>query len=451
MAYWVYNVGLLVGLPIILAVLLAKARCRPGLPYRMGWRTPDRPAGASEVGTIWVHAVSLGEVVAATPLVKALRVRHPARPIIVSTVTETGREAVLQRLSGVASHCYAPMDFPWVVDRFLRELRPACYLFVETELWPNLLRALARRDIPTVLVNGRLSSRSFKRQQWPGIRGLYRGIVAGLTACLMQSDRDATRIVALGAHPERVTRIGNIKYDQPLPTVRAGQLDAVEQWIRLRSEGPVLVAGSTHPVEEAMVFEACEQLRRAHPSLTLVVAPRHTERVAEVEQELARRGIAAARRSLLETAGQARSERDWVLILDSRGELGAVYQYATIAFVGGTLVPIGGHNVLEPAAWGKPVVFGPYTDHSQDIADTLLDAGGGSRVSTVPELVSQLASWCANPGTREEVGRRARQMVQDNQGAVERALAVIDRHLPPAQPGSMPPVVVARTQPVGSC
>ncbi len=450
MAYWVYNVGLLIGLPIILAVLLAKARCRRGLPYRMGWRAPDRPPGASGAGTIWVHAVSLGEVVAATPLVKALHARHPGRPIIVSTVTETGREAVLQRLSSVATHCYAPMDFPWVVDRFLRELRPACYLFVETELWPNLLRALARRGIPTVLINGRLSSRSFARQQWPGVRGLYRGIVAGLTACLMQSDRDAQRIVALGAHPDRVTRIGNIKYDQPLPTVPSGQLDAVEHWINLRSDAPVLVAGSTHPGEETMLVDACEQLRRTHPSLTLVLAPRHTERVAEVEQELARRGIAATRRSRLSLAGQVRTERDWVLILDSRGELGAVYRYATVAFVGGTLVPIGGHNLLEPAAWGKPVVFGPYTDHSQDVADSLLSAGGGSRVVTVPELVAQLTSWIEHPVTREEIGRRARLMVHDNQGAVERALAVIDRYLAPAQPQSLSAALVAGTQPVVS-
>ena len=277
-----YNIVLLLVSPVILAVLLAKQRCRRGLLQRLGvekgssglsclsgWlrsselNKPDEP-NKLDRPVIWVHAVSLGEVVAVTPLVKELKRRHPEHRIVVSTVTETGREAVEQRLAGVAEHCYAPLDFPWVVSRFIERLQPCLYVFVETELWPNLLWYLRRRGVPTVLVNGRLSTRSFTRQQWAPVRSFYRTMLQGLSLCLMQSDRDVDRIVTLGAEASRVRRTGNIKFDQPIPAVPQGGVTRAR--LGLQDGDQLLVAGSTHSGEEEMLVECYQTLVTRHPS-----------------------------------------------------------------------------------------------------------------------------------------------------------------------------------------
>ena len=428
MALWLYNILLVLGAPVIFAVMLAKARCRPGLPYRWGLRPPSLPAGRAPSGqVVWLHAVSLGEVVAVVPLVKALHAQDPTRTIVVSTVTETGREAVVQRLEGMARHCYAPLDFPWVVRRFIRALRPSVYVFVETELWPNLLTAMDQARVPTVLVNGRISSRSFARQQWPGVRCVYARLLDKVSLCLMQSDRDAARIVALGARPERVRRVGNIKFDQPLPTVPSVQLDPIRRWLERTQGGRVLVAGSTHPGEEETLLRACLVVKAQVPDFRLVLAPRHIERTEDVVHLIRSHNIDLARRSALSTRDS--DEDPWILVLDSRGELGAVYQFATVTFVGGTLVPVGGHNLLEPAAWGKPVLFGPYTDHCQDIANLLEEAGGGARASSQDELVHTIMRWFTDPVGREKAGRLAEQTVRENRGALQQCHSMVETYL----------------------
>ncbi|GKS59019.1 3-deoxy-D-manno-octulosonic acid transferase [Nitrospira sp.] len=428
MAFWLYNILLVLGAPVIVAVMLAKARCRPGLPYRWGLRSPVLEAGRTPSSqVVWIHAVSLGEVVAVVPLVKSLHARDPTRTIVVSTVTETGREAVVQRLEGTATHCYAPLDFPWVVRRFIRTLRPSVYVFVETELWPNLLTAMDQARVPTVLVNGRISSRSFARQQWPGVRHVYARLLEKVSMCLMQSDRDAARIVALGAQPERVRRVGNIKFDQPLPTVAPAQLDAIRRWFERTPGGHVLVAGSTHPGEEEVLLRACMIVKEQFPDFHLVLAPRHIERAGELVHLIRSHNMGLVRRSQLNTLDG--DEDSWILLLDSRGELGAVYQFATVTFVGGTLVPVGGHNLLEPAAWGKPVLFGPHTDHCQDIANLLEGAGGGVRVAGRQELVHTISRWFTDPISRDQAGRIAEQTVRENRGALQQCQAVVESFL----------------------
>ena len=219
---------------------------------------------------IWIHAVSLGEVVAVTPLVNELHRRHPAYRLMVSTVTETGREAVELRLAGVADHCYAPLDFPWVVSRFIERLQPCLYLFVETELWPNLLWYLRRRGVPTALVNGRLSTRSFARQQWAPVRSFYRTMLQPLSLCLMQSDRDVDRIIALGAEASRVRRTGNIKFDQPIPAVTEG--GTTRAHLELQDTEQLFVAGSTHPGEEETLVGCYRALVTQCPSAVLLLA-----------------------------------------------------------------------------------------------------------------------------------------------------------------------------------
>jgi len=438
-----YNMVLLAVSPLVVAILLAKPRCRPGLLQRLGLkdclsglsgpsglpRRPDQPDRPNEPDrpVIWIHAVSLGEVVAVTPLVKELHRRHPLSRLVVSTVTETGREAVEQRLAGVAEHCYAPLDFPWVVSRFIERLQPRLYLFVETELWPNLLWRLRRRGVPTVLINGRLSTRSFTRQQWAPVRSFYRTMLQALSLCLMQSDRDVDRIVALGAEASRVRRTGNIKFDQPIPAVTEG--GTTRDFLGLQEKEQLFVAGSTHPGEEEMLVECYRALVARCPSAVLLLAPRHIERAESVEAMIRAQGLVVQRRSTIGQAGAVQSSGPRVVVLDSRGELAAVYREAVVAFVGGTLVPIGGHNLLEPAQWAKPVLFGRYTDHCAEIADLLIQAGGGRQVLQTEELAQQVVTLFSNEHERERMGRSARQVVEQNQGALQRTLEAIDRLL----------------------
>src|ERR1041385_1674817 len=455
-----YNILLLAVSPVIVAILLAKQRCRRGLPQRLGLKNslsglsglsgpscrPDQPDGPNKPDrldipdkpVIWVHAVSLGEVVAVTPLVMDLHRRHPECRLVVSTVTETGREAVEQRLAGVADHCYAPLDFPWVVARFIERLQPRLYLFVETELWPNLLWHLRRRGVPTALVNGRLSTRSFARQQWAPVRSFYRTMLRTLSLCLMQSDRDVDRIIALGAEASRVRRTGNIKFDQPRPTVTGGE--AARAYLRLQEREQLFVAGSTHPGEEEMLVECYRALVAQCPSAVLLPAPRHIERAESVETMIRARGFAVQRRSTIGQGAAKRSTGPRVLVLDSRGELAAIYREAVVAFVGGTLVPIGGHNLLEPAQWAKPVLFGPYTDHCAEIADLLVQAGGGHRVLQADDLTRKIVALFTDDKERERMGRLALQVVEQNQGALQQTLEAIDKLLTLHQGNSGPPL-----------
>ena len=415
-----YNIGFLLATPVIVGVLLAKPRCRPGFFQRMGWQDHSSNGGGSSRPIIWVHAVSLGEVVAAAPLVKALHKRHPEFRYIVTTVTETGREAVEQRLGDIAEHRYAPLDFPWAVADMVRRLRPMLYVFVETEIWPNLLWTLRKQDVPSVLVNGRLSSRSFRRQDLPVIRSFYRSVLQTVTLCLMQSHRDRDRLVALGADPTRVHVTGNIKFDQPLPDVRSDE--SLRRSFGIGEHEQLILAGSTHPGEEELLVSAYRHIVKTYPSTVLMLAPRHIERAERVEATLREAGVVVQRRSRI----REKQSGPRVVILDTRGELSRAYREAVVAFVGGTLVPVGGHNLLEPAVWGTPVMFGPHTDHCAEVATLLSEAGGGRRVAGVEDLVASLDEWLGQPEIRYRVGQAARQAVLDNQGALTRSLELIE-------------------------
>lgn len=434
-----YNVGLLLASPLILLVLASKARCRRGLPQRLGLRLPaspqkpvqtDRPDApdardATDAPAIWCHAVSLGEVTAIVPLLRELRARHPEYRMVVSTVTETGREAVEQRLAGIAEHLYAPLDFPWVVSRVIAALRPRLFLFVETELWPNLLTTLARQRVPAVLVNGRLSTKSFRG--YGIVRSLWRRVLPGVSWFLMQSDRDAERILALGAPADRVRRTGNVKFDQPPPDTGSSQ-GLTREGLDLRGQEELIVAGSTHPGEEEQLLECYRQLHREFPNLVLMLAPRHIERAGDLLAAARARGFVAQRRS--ESGGSSdrsiESGRPRVIILDTRGELAYVYRHAVLAYVGGTLVPVGGHNLLEPAQWGKPVFYGLHTDHCAEVAALLVRAGGGVQAHDGGELLRRMGETLRDRPRLREMGERAQGVVRDNRGALDRNLAVID-------------------------
>ncbi len=416
MWHFLYNALLIVVSPVILVILLAKRRCRRGLPQRFGFRAPSlEPDGRP---LVWLHAVSLGEVVAVAPLVKELRQRFPAFRFVVSTVTETGREAVEQRLTGIADHIYAPLDFPWVVSRTIDRLKPRLYAFVETELWPNLLHHLSHRGVPSVMVNGRLSSRSFARQQWQPVRSFYGAMVRSISLCLMQSARDAERIISLGADPRSVRKTGNIKFDQPRPA--ESEAGDWRRRIGVPSEAPLIVAGSTHQGEEEMLVAGYQKILGRYPATHLLLAPRHVERAAAVEAMVRGLGFSVQRRTRINPDDQQANADIHVTVLDTRGELASLYREAQVSFVGGTLVPVGGHNLLEPAVWGKPVLFGPYTDHCAEIAEWLVQAGGGKRIETADELGAEVIRLFERPDLRSAMGQAAQAVVRENQGALLR-------------------------------
>ncbi len=426
MWYGLYNVLLILGFPVVLGTLLIKKRCRSGLLQRLGWVVPRGP---SDKNIFWIHAVSLGEVSAIVPFVLAFRRRYPEIGIVVSTVTETGREAVERCLAGIATHCFLPLDYPWIVRRFLESLRPMGFCVVETELWPNLLRALCRRGVPSIIVNGRLSSRSFSR--YKRIRPFMRQVLATVSLGLLQSRRDERRFVELGAAPARMYSTGNMKFDLTTESGNAG-LGAIERSALglLENEG-LIVAGSTHPSEEAMLLESYRVVTQAVPGTVLLLAPRHIERSDGLARTIRQCGFPVMRWSQLRTNGcRAGGAMDTggprVILLDTRGELARIYRLAVMAFVGGTLEPVGGHNLLEPAAWGKPVCFGPYTDHCQDIAELFVETGGGIRVHNVRELTDTFLKGMRDRAWVAHVGQRARTIIDANQGVVEKNMNLLE-------------------------
>ncbi len=420
--FGVYNLLLVLASPFILMLLLAKKRCRPGLWQRLG-RLPERLATAWGDGrTIWLHAVSMGEATAAVPLVQQLKARDPDCRIVVSTVTETGRETVLRRLSGQAEHLYFPLDYPWAVRSALDAIRPRLIIIVETELWPNFLREAAARGIPVMLANGRLATDSFTG--YHRLRAFFRPVLAAFTLCAMQTDRDVERIIQLGVTPERVVRTGNLKYDQAAALTQAASGRTSKGDLGVVEGEELFIAGSTHAGEEEAILDCYRRLLDVVPTLVLVLAPRHIERADAVCAVARARGFNVLRRTRLAPSSGPR-----VLVLDTRGELASLYREATLVFVGGSLVDVGGHSPLEPAAWGKAVVFGPHMDHFAEVADQFLRQGAGIQVRDAGEMAATMTALLQDRAKLEERGHAASQLVSENQGAMARTVDLIARVL----------------------
>ncbi len=429
MAYWIYNLVLVLVLPVTMLLLLSKKRVRRGVLTRFG-RVPKK---IQEIvaPVIWVHAVSYGETITVVPFLRALHVQYPHIPIVVSTVTETGREVVDNRLDGIASHCYAPLDYGWAVKRFIRCLQPRLFVLVEAEFWPNLLKYLHRSHVPICLVNGRISSKSFSR--YCLVRGFMRQVLTNIDVALMQSPHDSQRMIDLGGEPSSVYVTGNMKFDPDFYTTKSNSLGVKEMRLELGLEADelVLVAGSTHPGEEEAILATFQSLLRVNSDMVLVMAPRHIERSFHLEKTIKEKGFPCIRKSQLMKgalrSAQTRGAR--VILLDTRGELVYVYRVGYVGFVGGTFVPIGGHNLLEPAHWGRPVMFGPYIDHCRESARILLESGGAIQVDNQEELMVQLTELIQHPSKAQDMGEKAYQAVQAHRGVIAENLKHLDRLL----------------------
>ena len=370
---------------------------------------------------IWVHAVSVGEVVAAAALIRALIARFPERELLVTTVTPTGAARVKAIFGDSVRHAYIPFEFPNAVGAFFRDTNPEAALIMETEIWPNLYRGCGTRNIPLILVSARISPKSVPgyRKMLPLIREtLSHGIIIAA-----QSQVDADRFLSLGANPDRTCVMGNIKFDiEPHPDVlEQGRMARAE----LFGERPVWIAASTHEGEEEQVLDVHCKLLQRHPQLLLVLVPRHPERFGTVRELLRKRQLRVVSRTEGRPAGDAQ-----VFLCDTMGEVPRFYAASDVAFVAGSLVPIGGHNLLEPAALGVPIVTGPHNFNAQDIADLLIDLGGCRRVEGPQELADTVSELLGDPDEAARIGRNGQRVLESNRGALKRLLVLLDPLLP---------------------
>ena len=430
MILFFYNLALLAalvaGAPWWLWRMATTQKYREGLGERLG-RVRERLHSTYGKPIIWLHAVSVGEVLAVSRLVHEIDAAFPGFRLLISTTTRTGQELARTRF-GAERVFYCPLDLPWAVRTYVKALKPRMLILAETEFWPNLLNGCFRRDTPVVVVNARISDRSWPRYQM--LRYLWRPILGRLTQVLAQTEADAQRLIALGCDPQRTSVSGNLKFD-----VRAAKEAEATRLLNVLSENlRLLVAGSTLEGEEAALLEAWPRLLAAEPRLVMVLAPRHPERFAAVSALLRNSSLPWNKRSDWEgntTSGITPLKPGQVVLLDTIGELASVYSIAAIAFVGGSLIPAGGHNPLEPAQFGVPIVMGPHYVNFRAITDDLR-AHDAIRIASKEELADSLVALLSNPNDAQAMGERARHVFEKQAGATERSIVVLQKIIDPS-------------------
>jgi 3-deoxy-D-manno-octulosonic-acid transferase len=392
--------------------------------------------------SIWIHAVSVGEALTARALAADLKARYPRLRLFLSTTTIPGQQVARASLGSVVDAVfYFPFDWAFIVRRTLNLVKPRLFIMMETEIWPNLLRACRKRGVRTVVINGRISSRSYPRYRL--IRLFFSRVLADVDRFCMQSEESARRLIDLGANPARVTVSGSLKFDSldvppPAGTVHGKPRERLMRFFRISLNRTVIVAGSTMRGEEAAVLKAFERVKATKSHALCILAPRHPERFAEVERLAREAGFVTALRSELPIDAEPRAD---VVVLDTIGELAQLYQVATAVFVGGSLADHGGHNILEPAVFGKPVIFGPHMQNFKEIAEAFLANGAAIQVSSDRELDDAILALVRDPVHRARLGAAARALVEANRGAKGKTLAVIEELLPPAGSGGSGGVV----------
>lgn len=420
----VYTLALYCAAPFLVGRLLWRGLRNADYWRRMGERFGLGTPIAAQRGSVWIHAVSVGEVQAAAPIVRALKSLHPDETIVVTSTTPTGAARISKVFGGGVVHRYFPFDFPGSMARFLDRVAPRVAIIMETEIWPNLLTQCRRRGVPVVLANVRLSERS--AAGYRRFRRLFAPALRGVAAVAVQSGEDARRIASIGAPPDVIDVTGSTKFDIPmLASLREEAAALRRTWGSSRG---IWIAASTHEGEETQVLDAFEQVLAGLPGSMLVLVPRHPERFREVAAHVRRRGfesVARSRRPVDCTGVQ-------VFIGDTMGELPLFYAAADVAFVGGTLVERGGHNMLEPAALGLPVLFGPHVFNFAEISRRLLEAGGARTVSDSSSLGRAVIDYLRDADLRHTTGAKGRAFVESNRGAGYRVLEMISPHLEPA-------------------
>lgn len=418
MIFFIYNIlltcSLLLSSPYFLLRSLVQKRFRKSLPQRMGFFQ-----SSSFKRPVWVHAASVGEVRCSIPLLRKIKKEFAHSKIILTTMTSTGNETAKTYLPEADQVLFIPIDHPLVIRRAIEKIQPSLLLIAETELWPNLLRACEKKGIPIVLFNGRISQKSFRRYLF--FKFFFKKCLKTISRFLMQTEEDRTRIVEMGGEPQKAKAVGNLKFDQTFPSFTSEAMSEMAKSLGLRGNENILIAGSTHSGEEEILVSLYKELKKIDPHLILILAPRHLERMEEVEKILKKESLPWQRKtSFLLRGGGPDQEQPRIILLDTMGELIGLYSLGTLVFVGGSLVPVGGHNPLEPLLFRKCVLFGPHMFNFLEISNRLIETGGAIQVSGKEDLFSQTKRLLFDRDARKEIGEKGYRFLQKHQGATER-------------------------------
>jgi 3-deoxy-D-manno-octulosonic-acid transferase len=414
----------LLSAPYYFSRMLRRGRWKAGFRQRFGRYNAKLKQALTNRHVIWLHAVSVGEVNVCTQLIKALEPRVPNLKIVVSTTTSTGMAELRRKLPSHIEKIYYPIDRRVWVRRAVHIIHPEAVVFVEAEIWPNFIWRLRDMRIPAFLVNARLSDRSYRGYR--RFAFLFRQLFASFAGVGAQNEADATRLLDLGCQPDAVQVVGSLKFDAAkLEERRELDVPALLAQIGVTAEASLLVGGSTHPGEEGILADAFSKLRERHPNLFLVLVPRHFERSREAARELEQRGIRFVYRSELTASSRFKAGEIDCLLVNTTGELRFFYEHATVVFVGKSLTAHGGQNPIEPAAFGKPIVLGPYMENFEAIVKSFLAAGGARQVRDATELEPTIDALLRDPESRRLLGTQALKVVQENRGAIDRTVDMI--------------------------
>jgi len=362
---------------------------------------------------------------AAIPLIRELKKKYPEEKIVLSTVTDTGNYTARQQLKEADAVIFFPFDYPGIVGKIIKKVKPHLFITLETEIWPNFLQRLNHHKIPAIMVSGRISSNSYHKYRLFSF--FFRKVLENISFFCMQSKIDAQRIMNIGAKPERVKITGNLKLNQNIPIRIPEDRQGLFLSLNIRENQNILIAGSTHRGEEEIILNVFKKLKGEFPDLVILLAPRHPERFSEVSTLLENKGFRSIRRT--EIKPSSTPDNFEVILLDTIGELFKFYSIGTVIFIGGSLVPIGGHNILEPAIYKKAVLFGPFMDNFSEISQILEERGAGIRVRNEEEFFFQGRKLLLNGDLRESLGRSALEVIEENQGALRKSIEVIERFL----------------------
>ncbi|MEK6713678.1 MAG: 3-deoxy-D-manno-octulosonic acid transferase [Nitrospirota bacterium] len=443
MMYFLYNILLIILLiftfPFWIFKVLTKEKHRKGFWEKLGI-AKENPSplwgegkgegvtkGFSNEIRIHIHAVSVGEVIAATPFIKELRQRHPEIRLILSTVTPTGNEVAHKRLPEVDHILYSPFDLPWSVKKFIKRVRPDLYVSVETELWPNFLREVKRSGAKSVIINGRISPDAFKGYR--RFRPFMKRVLANVDLFCMQSDEDAERIREIGAPSGSVTVTGNMKYDQKFIEMNNDAINSKMRLFGINNGDKVIVAGSTHPGEDEAILSSYFECLKDDETLRLIIVPRHIERTADIERLVKAKGLDVIRRTGLGNSEKNSVSHRTVIVVDTIGELSTLYSIATVVIIGGSFIPHGGQNPLEAMYYKKPVIFGKHMFNFKQITEEILESGAGVMVENENYLKEAMKVLLNNSNKQREMGEKGYKIIARNRGAVERNLSIIENFL----------------------
>ena len=428
LSYLFYNLVLLLLSFFAIPFSLSKILFSKGSAHRERWSfySPELLQKLGKRPHIWFHAASVGEVAVALSLLTAMKRAYPRHGFVISTTTPQGR-AIASRSQGVDAALLAPLDLPWIVRRAVKRIKPRLLLVAETELWPNLLRGAKREGIPVILFNGRISQRSYRF--YLPLRFFFRGVLKNFDALCLKSNADRERMLSLGATPNTLYVTGDIKFHQ-IAQPSGTAVKRLRQRLRLPKDAPVLIAGSTHEGEEALILQVFQGLRIDLPRLILILAPRHLQRITRVEKLLGSQRARWVKRTMI--SDERRPEPEvalWpeIILLDTVGELAALYGLGTAIFVGGSFCRVGGHNILEVLAHGKAVIFGPHMENFMEIAQLVVERGAGIQVKTPEGLEEALRRLIVDPSLSKEMGEKGLALLQEQEGALDRTLKIVKK------------------------